>query len=213
MAAQTSRARQLVVTLVLLGCTPAPPWPPAPVPWVEAAACPEGLAELGLAAAPSSRDVSARYRSFEDSTVVMFDQGPVRYAGVEGVGSVSALMVVGGIPPARPGTLQLDVMVTSPAPRTFAQRQLTIDRGAEAPVVVDPSVTGAVPALSRAGAVVERLIFLVPPETAVALASRPAIAGSIGATRLRLSDRERDGIRALLLYVICGPANAREEQR
>ena len=76
-----------------------------------------------------------------------------------------------------------------------------------------PAVTSPVPALSRAGAIVERIIFLVPPEVALAALRQPTMSGALGATQLRLSDRERDGIRALLLLVMCGPAWDQQRQR
>ena len=205
--------RSLVLLLALLGCSSAPLLTPAAPPVVSLAPCPTGLAQLGLTSPPVSQDIYARHWFDIDSTIVLFDQGPVRFNRVQGVNTVSALMEVAGVPPTQLGPLQLNIWVTSPAPRTYAQRQLTIERDSEESTVVNPSVTSAVPDLSRSGAVVERIIYLVPPEVALAAMRRPTVGGALGATQLRLADRERDGIRALLLFVMCGPAWVELRQR
>jgi len=171
---------------------------------VEVTPCPRGLGQLGLTSLAPSPDVSAIYDPYVDSTIVVFHQAYYRYQRLnQGVNSMRGLMEVGGQPPTALTYLQLDVIVTSLRPRSYSERQLTLVTSDSQRFEIAPTLTAPVRA-TRADGVVEQITFMLPPGQAIAALRSATVQGTLGATLFRMSDRERDGLRALVMYVQCG---------
>ena len=169
----------------------------------EASACPAGLSQLGLTSFRPSAEVSAVPEFFTDSTIVIFEQGGfLLQKQNQGLNSLMGLMEVAGRPPAEVTALQLELIVTSPAPRTYAQRQLTLVVSDSERFTIPPSLTA--PVRVHRDWVVERITFMVPGKIAMLFLRSRAVEGSLGTTLFRLSDAERDGLRSLVMYVLCG---------
>ncbi len=173
---------------------------------VQAASCDSGLRLLGLGMPPRSGDLRAAFDSVKDSTIISFM--PLTFGERvhfhPGINWVSGIMNVGGHPPTALAYLELDFMVESPAPLPSKERQLTFHIRDS----VDLHVAAYVfPGVSTApGAPVdEHIVAMLPPDQAVLVLGAGQVQGTLGSVPFQLSDRERAGLHALVMYARCGP--------
>ena len=170
---------------------------------VTARACPEGLAALHLASAPSSHDVYMSYDSVRDTTFVNFEPRGMLLSSDEGIDMVMAFTRFGGKAPNSSAGLELNLFVTSRAPRPLPERELTFIGDDTVPVHISPSLTSAGDQLPN-GDVRQEIFYMFSRDQAIAALRGKRVEGRLGTTSFRFTDRERDGLRGLLLYLMCG---------
>jgi hypothetical protein len=144
------------------------------------------------------------YDSVRDTTFVDFDPRGMLLSSDEGIDMVTAMTQFGGKAPNNSAGFQLDLFVTSRASRPLPERELIFIGDDTVPVHLSPSVTSAGAQLPN-GSVRQEIYYMLSRDQAVAALRGKRVQGHLGTTPFRFTDRERDGLRALLLYLMCGP--------
>ena len=172
---------------------------------IKPAPCSDGLHALGLTSPPRSIELRATYDSARDSTRVTYAR-PSAAAVVrprDGVNEITGLMYVPNRPPSELPPLELDLLVHSPAPRAPEERILTFQLDDSTTLGV--GLAGAHPSVQLGGGGVnEHIISMISPADALQLLRANRIRGSLGTMKFGVSDQDRDGLRALVMYVRCG---------
>jgi len=173
---------------------------------VEAASCDSGLRLLRLGSPPRSRDLRAVFDSIKDSTIISFMPLTIgeRVHFHQGINWVSGVMNVGGHPPTALADLELDFMVESPAPVPAKERQLRFHVSDSLNLSLAGYAFPGVPS-ARGAPVDEHIVAMLPPDQAIEVLGAGQVQGTLGSVPFQLSDRERAGLQALVMYVRCGP--------
>jgi hypothetical protein len=172
---------------------------------VKPASCPDGLQALGLTSPPKSVELRLHYDSLADSSIATYARP---YASFilqprDGVNMITGIVHFAHRPPSSLAALELDLLVHSPSARTPDERVLNFQVDDSAHVAI--GLAGAYPSVAVGGiGVNEHIIAMVSPPDVLQLLRGRKIRGSLGTTTFGVSDQDRDGLRALVMYVHCG---------
>ena len=114
----------------------------------------------------------------------------------------SGIMNVGGRPPTALAYLELDLLVRSAGPRGPAERQLTftLQDSAKVRVAAYAFPSGA----AASGYVDEHIVAMLSPDIATQVLRTRDLRGTLGTLPFEFDERQRDGLRAIAMYVVCG---------
>jgi hypothetical protein len=172
---------------------------------VKPAACADGLEALGLTSAPRRVEIRVRYDSVTDSSLAVYARpnAAVIMRPSYGVNMITGIMHSEKRPPTPLPPLELDLLVHSLVPRPPDERSLSFQLDDSANLAL--GLAGAHAGVQVGGlGVNEHIIAMISPSDALRLLHARKIRGSLGSTKFAVSDQDRDGLRALVMYVRCG---------
>jgi len=172
---------------------------------VDPAACADGLQALGLTSPPRRVEITTRYDSVTDSSIAVYARPNA--ASImrprDGVNEITGLMHFAKQAPSELPHLELDLLVHSRAARTPEERLLSFQLDDSTHLAL--GLAGAYPSVQVGGTGVnQHIISMIVPAVALQLLRAHKIRGSLGTTTFDVSDQDRDGLRALVMYVRCG---------
>lgn len=174
-------------------------------PLIKPTACADGLQALGLTSPPRRVEITARYDSVTDSSLAVYARPNAAsiLRPSYGVNEITGLMHFAKHPPSEVPHLELDLLVHSPAARTPDERLLSFQLDDSTHLAL--GLAGAYPSVQVGGmGLNQHIISMITPADALRLLRAHKIRGSLGTTTFNVSDEDRDGLRALVLYVRCG---------
>ena len=167
-------------------------------------ACAAALNELAIDSLPPADRLRARFDTAQHKTIVVLPAEPGVAASSYGVRGITAIMQPASRPPAALPDLQLDFFVSSPAARPPEERIVRFRLDDADSIVAGPGMSVSAPA-SSPGAL-EHVSILITPNDLIHLLRAKTVRATLGATEFPVTERLRDGLRAMVLYVECGAA-------
>lgn len=162
------------------------------------------MEELEIDSLPPADRLRASYDSLRHSTIVVLPPEPGVVPASHGVKGITAIMQPASRPPAALPDLQLDFLVLSPAARPPEERivRFRLDNGDS--ITAGPGM--AVSAPSSFPGALEHISVLITPNDLIQLLRAKTVRATLGATEFPVTERLREGLRAMVLYVQCGAA-------
>ena len=172
---------------------------------IKPTSCADGLQALGLTSPPRRVEITTHYDSVTDSSLAVYAR-PTAASIMrprDGVNEITGLMHFAKQAPSELPHLELDLLVHSAAARTPDERLLSFQLDDSTHLAL--GLAGAYPSVQVGGTGLnQHIISMIAPADALQLLRAHKIRGSLGTTTFDVSDQDRDGLRALVMYVRCG---------
>jgi len=162
------------------------------------------MEELEIDSLPPADRLRATFDTARHKTVVVLPPEPGVVPASYGVKGITAIMQPASRPPAALPDLQLDFLVLSPAARPPEERIVRFRLDNADSITAGPGMAVSAPA-SSPGAL-EHVSVLITPNDLIQLLRAKTVRATLGATEFPVTERLRDGLRAMVLYVECGVA-------
>lgn len=170
----------------------------------QSSACAAAMEELAIDRLPPADRLRARFDTAQHKTIVVLPPEPGVVPASYGVTGITAIMQPASPPPAALPDLQLDVLVLSPAARPPEERIVRFRLDNADSITAGPGMAVSAPT-SSPGAL-EHVSVLITPNDLIQLLRAKTVRATLGATEFPVTERLRDGLRAMVLYVECGAA-------
>jgi hypothetical protein len=167
-------------------------------------ACAAALEELDIDSLPPADRLRASYDTARHKTIVVLPPEPGVVPASYGMKGITAIMQPASQPPAALPDLQLDFLVFSPEPRPPEERIVRFRLDNADSITAGPGV--AVSAPTGSPGALEHVSVLITPNDLIQLLRAKTVRATLGATEFPVTERLRDGLRAMVLYVECGAA-------